>query len=223
MKVGIIAPISMLNRYCTTEFQYCLPSLLLESEKYRTFYTDSKRVFTILDTVKLGWRREPEDPDIIEEVLSFLTPDLTILPSYMYDVAKTVRVSQEFLVRFKPKYVAGCLEGASTSEIKECKELLGNLGIGALTIPSHLYSMYKGNNLKAPTIFIENHLKLEEIESPNGILVTSLPVRLGLQGRLISDYLPSPHNLTFYEEEDNFPDIIERNIKETLIHYEHQV
>ncbi len=43
MRVGIIAPISMLNEYCTTDIQYCLPRLLVENKIYRDFYKKRKK------------------------------------------------------------------------------------------------------------------------------------------------------------------------------------
>ena len=67
MKVGLIAPINLLDTYCTPFIQYCIPRLLVDSSRYRQFYV-RKRIkgsYIILDCKKLGWKREPEDSDTI--------------------------------------------------------------------------------------------------------------------------------------------------------------
>jgi len=209
----------MLDKYCITEFQYCLPKLIVESKKYRNFYSKHQNVFTIMDMRKMGWKKEPEDFGIVEKALSMVTPDLVILPSYMYELGRTLEVGRRFLEEFKPKHVAGCLEGTTYEEVEACKDCLKEMGVGAFASPSHLYKTYKED----VQVYIENHLHIKELGGLDGILVTSLPVRLGLLGRLVSDYLPSPPSLNFYEEENNFPLIVERNIKEVLTYYEERV
>jgi len=223
MEVGFIAPTSMLEECCITDIQYCLPQLLIEQEDYRKFYTDNTKdgSLTILDTRKLGWKREPEDISIIKTILNLWKPKfkgITILPSFMYDWKKTIKVTREFISEIKVGRVAGCLEGTSVEEVQKCIEGLKSIGIKVFAIPSHIYRFYKGEDLKGLTIFIENHLNIEELEDKEGILVTSLPIRLGLEGRLLSDYLPSPEGLTFGEE-PKFEDIIKRNINRTLEFY----
>lgn len=222
MKIGIIAPIKGLKKYCTTEVQYCLPSLILKSEKYREFYLERKDKgnLVLLDSRKVGWRREPESLQVTKEAVSILEPSVLILPSYMYDSGRTVDIASQYLRELKPKSVVGCVEGTTEDEAIMCAKKLTKLGLVTLAIPSHLFKFCKQIVHNGPTIYIENHLNMEELDGQEGVLVTSLPVRLGLQGRLISDYLPSPPSLTFHEKEDNFPNLIRRNIEEIINFYE---
>ena len=220
MKVGIISPTMSLRDYCTTGVQYCIPSLIVESKEYRNFYKErEKDDYLILDTCKVGWKREPEAFPIIKEALKYIDPSIIITPSYMYDLKKTLEVAIEFLKEFRPKFVAGCIEGTRAQEIQLCTRAFKKLGVSTLAIPSHIFKYLKAAaNHNGPTIYLDNHLRVEELDELEGCLVTSLPVRLGLQGRLLSDYLPSPPSLTFCEE-DKFPEVIKRNIRETLEFY----
>ncbi len=220
MKVGIIAPISSLRNHCTTEIQYCLPRLLVKEASYLGFYRQKvdEGNLVILDTKKMGWQRQPEDISIVEEALSLIDPSLVITPSHMYNVSKTLSSATNFLNRLHPSGVVGCLEGTNREEIEECARALKEMGIKTLAIPSHLYRTVTTLEHNGPTIYLDNNLNIQELDGREGILVTSLPIRLGLRGSLLSDYLPSPPALTLYEEE-KFPKIIKRNIKEMLKFY----
>jgi len=225
MRVGIIAPIRSLKEYCTTGVQYCYPSLIVESKKYRDFYLEKvkEKNLVILDSVKVGWKREPETPSIVRDALAYVSPSLLITPSYMYDLKRTLRAAEEFLTMFKPKLVVGCVEGTTSEEVLACADSLRELKVKTLAIPAHIYRIQKSIPNSKLTLYLDNHLNAEELDSLNGILVTSLPVKLGLQGRLLSDYLPSPPSLTLYEEEDNFPKVVERNIEELKKFYKDEL
>ena len=217
MRVGIIAPIKFLDKYCITDIQYCLPKLLVEDERYCKFYKERKRKkdTIILDCRKVGWRRSPEDFRTIELAMGLLKPDLVIVPSFMFNK----EASDEMVISFRSEFpglkkVVKCLEGASREEIKEAS--------GVWAVPSHMYKYLGTLSLSPDTIFIENHLSLNELDNREGILVTSLPVRLGLQGRILSDYRPSPSSLLFYEEEDKYPKVTAKNVKDTIEYYKEE-
>lgn len=222
MKIGIIAPIKMLGNYCNTPIQYCLPSLLVESEAYRHFYLSKRKVgnYTIiLDCRKPGWKREPEEFKIVIEALRIFHPDFMVAPSYMFKAKESSYIYEEFTRQFPlfKKKIVRCVEGTSLEEAM----IFPHHG-STIAVPSHMYRYLDGISLPPKIIYIENHLNVEELAGRKGILVTSLPVRLGLQGRLISDYRPSPNSLTFNEIEDLYPKIVTRNIRETLEFYEEQ-
>lgn len=226
MKVGIIAPISMLDEYCTTDIQYCLPRLLVENKTYSDFYKKRKKKGNtiIIDSRKVGtWKREPEDFDIIEKALDIIEPNYFILPSWMFNQKRTLSVMEKYWQsrRIGQGRVVACLEGTTIKEIDELRELdWDEMDITTFALPEHIQTFCKTVECDSPIIYIENHLRIEELEKLDGILVTSLPVKLGLQGRLLSDYLPGPPSLTFYEEENRFPKVVERNILELLEYYE---
>lgn len=214
MKVGIIAPIKFLGKYCITNIQYCLPDLICGNKEYREFYVGRERIgdAIILDCRKPTWKREPADFDIVKKALSVIRPTIMVSPSYMFNTQATINIFKEFKKRFRFNNIIGCLESTSKDKIKE----LGKVPVG---VPSHMYRYALEYKWHPNTIFIENNLHLEELDNREGILVTSLPIKLGLQGRLLSDYLPSPPSLTYYEVEDKYPKITMQNIKETIEHY----
>lgn len=218
MKVGIIAPIKFLNDYCITSIQYCLPSLLCSNETYRKFYIkrEKKGNTLILDCKKVNWRREPEDFEIIRQALKLISPDVIIAPSYMFNSQESSKILEKFINDFPSiaTKVIKCLEGASE------EDLLYFPWTKELAVPSHMYRYLPIIKSTSSTIYLENHLNVEELDRKEGILVTSLPVRLGLQGRLLTDYRPSPTSLTFYEEEDKYQKITKKNVEDTIDFYE---
>lgn len=219
MKVGIIAPIKFLDSYCVTGVQYCLPRLLVGSKPYREFYLKHRTErgsYIIMDCRKLGWKRGPEEFSIIEEALGLFHPNILVAPSYMFNKEASLEIFKEFTSKFKivKAITVKCLEGSSKEDAVSFPK--GKI----VAVPSHMFRYLEGLKLGPHTVYIENHLNLDELEGRKGILVTSLPLKLGLKGRLMSDYRPSPESLTFYEEEDNYPKVIMRNIQETIEYYE---
>jgi hypothetical protein len=230
MEVGIIAPTEFLKSYCTTDIQYCLPGLAIENKTYSRWFkaksTEGKKV--ILDCRKPGWRREPELASIVFKAIKLVDPSVLILPSYMFQMKKTLRVAHEFYEALFNneafgfiEQTVGCLEGLDSREIAEC--LKGLLDISDFyAVPSHLQPKLRDHYkelTEEELIFIENHLKLEELDGLSGILVTSLPIRLGLLGRPLSSPLPTPPSLTFEETKDKYPEITMANVKETIRYY----
>lgn len=217
MKVGIIAPIKFLDNYCITSTQYCLPSLLVESKVYRDFYVRSKKRENklILDCRKVSWKRVPEDFDVIRKALSIVVPDVIIAPSFMFKTQESSEILKSFMSKFPSTAtkVVKCLEGSSE------EDLLYFPWTKNLAVPSHMYRYLPVIKSTPYTIYLENHLNVEELEGKEGILVTSLPVRLGLQGRLLTDYRPSPTSLTFFEEEDKYEMVTKKNVEDTVDFY----
>lgn len=219
MKVGIVAPIKLLNKYCTTNVQYCFPRLLMNSKEYRSFYNTRQELGNtiILDCRRITWKRSPEFLPVVQEALRYVKPNWVVLPSVMYNVPETLTVVKEHL-RVLPKNLrfVGCLEGTTEEEVKRCKRQLSKMGLDKFAIPSHLYHTYKNEE----AMYLGLHTNPEELVGYNGILITSLPVRLGLQGRFLIDYLPSPPPLTFYEDEDKWPETTKSNVEEVINIYE---
>jgi len=221
MRVGIIAPTNMLQSCCSLgRAQYCIPYLIAKDKSYQDYY---KRLIKrsgqviIMDIRKPGWKREPEDLDIVKEALQYVHPDWIVLPSVMYDPEKSFRTACDFRQNLNSgTQLLGCLEGTTEEEVTACRRVYFKKAfISKFAVPSHILPFYKHKEY----LYIENHTRIEELEGLSGTLVTSLPVRLGLDGRLVSDPLPSPPSLTFNEEE-KYPEIVRRNILETLDFYD---
>ena len=220
MRLGIIAPINLLKQCCFTTVQYCIPSLIMDNRPYREFYYKRLEMgdTIIMDCRKIGWKREPEDFELVEKAINYIPPSILIAPSYMYDKRRTERPQKEFIDRFHwlADKIYKCIECTSDKEV-ECTN-----GEPNVALPAHVYRYIDGIDFGTRTIYIDHHLKLEELDGRDGILVTSLPVRLGLQGRLMSDYRPAPPALTFYEEDNPYSEILDSNIEETLEYYEEE-
>lgn len=217
MQVGIIAPPKLL-KYCTTKTQYVIPSLFYGNKVYKDFYLAKKKekCYIILDIRKISWKRSPEaDLDVVEDTIKELNPNAIILPSFMFEIKRTMEYIENYKIKSSGK-LFGCLEGTNLDEVLKLRGYYEEIGVNSFVIPSHIYNACTKVDCKGILIYLENHRRIEELEGCKGILVTSLPVRLGLQGRLLSDFSPSPPNLTFSEEEDRFPKIIERNIRELV-------
>jgi hypothetical protein len=217
MKIGIIAPINFLEDYCITDIQYVLPRLLVEESAYRGFYMDRKSQgdTIILDCKVPHWKRTPEEFSIVEKALGLLPPDIIIAPSHMFNTKLSGEVLKKFLKdipRNKNKIIK-CIEGTSEKDLKFSK---GSFN----AIPSHMFRFLGSLPLNA--LYVENHTDPKELHDREGILVTSLPVRLGLQGRLLSDFKPIPDSLTFYEEEDLYPKITLKNVKDMIEMYKEE-
>ena len=217
MKVGIIAPIKFLERYCVTSIQYCLPSLVVENTSYKNFYIKKKKIGNIIisDSRKVGWRRTPEDFEVIREALKLIEPDIIVAPSYMFNLKASLEMYEYFLANF-PTYtnkIIRCLEGTSEEDVVIFPKSK------IIAVPSHMYRYIGGIKFNSNTIYLENHISIDELDNKKGILVTSLPIRLGLQGRLLSNNRPAPDSLTFFEEEDKYPKIVEKNIKDLIDYY----
>ena len=169
----------------------------------------------ILDCRVPHWKRAPEEFDIIEKALGLLPPDIIIAPSHMFNAKLSKETFKKFLgslPRNKSKVIR-CIEGTSEKDLKFNKDSLH-------AVPSHMFRFLE--KLPLNSLYIENHLDPKELHDREGILVTSLPVRLGLQGRLLSDSKPAPESLTFYEEEDLYPKITLKNVKDLIEIYKEE-
>ena len=167
-----------------------------------------------MDLRQPTWKRTPEEWHIVEKALELITPSIIILPSYAYEKEKTIQVAVDYGKRLEGFKLRGTPEGTTLAEVNEC---IKALGFTKWALPSHLYSLIPDKCLKGCT-YLDNHISLEELKKWDGTLVTSLPVRLGLKGRLLSDCRPSVPSLTLHEEPE-FPKIVEKNIKEVLEYY----
>jgi hypothetical protein len=222
LKIGIIAPIRFLESYCTTGIQYCLPRLLVQEASYRSFYKgrQEKGDIVILDCRQPTWKRLPENFHVVEEALRYIEPDLVILPSYMFNRKRTIGVVKDWRPQLDSYSLGAVLEGTNLKEVSRCTNDFSSF---CHVIPSHIYNIYLPNigklETSSPTIYLENHSSPFELGGLGGILLTSLPIRLGLQGRLLHDYLPSPPSLNFYEAENSYPKVVEKNIEEVLEFY----
>jgi len=219
VKVGIVAPVPLIQYSSLTRVRYFYSSLLKTDSRYEEFYKRSlkEKCITIVDYTSPGWKRELL-------TINYYFPEalLIVLPSSSFDKNKTLNRIPEYLENLEnvisKESVVGCLEGTTKDELVECRKEMKELGITEFALPSHNYRF--GLELEGILLYLDNWGKpLEVPNSDSSILITSLPTRLGLQGRLLQDFKPTPSSLTLDEEEDKFPEIIRDNIEEVLDFY----
>ena len=217
MRIGIISPIKFLKDYCKTDVQYILPRLLVEESEYRDFYISREEEgdTLILDCRIPHWKRTPEDFDVIEKALGIISPHIIVAPSHMFNSKASDKTFRKFISKVPcgRSRIIRCIEGTSPKDITHS-------GDYPQAIPSHMFRYL--DILPTDAIYIENHLDPNELLGRKGILVTSLPIRLGLQGRLLFDFKPTPDSLTFYEKENLYPKITMRNVKDIIEMYEEE-
>jgi hypothetical protein len=228
MNVGIVAPIKMLNKYCKGGIQYCIPMWLLENDDYFDFYGRKSldgNSLVIMDTKHKDSRRQPEDEDVIIDAGEALKPDMVITPSVAFNKDKTIAEFLKFRnsdwgSSFMKEGLIGCLEGATLEEVISCAEEM-RLHVGYYGVASHLLSFIgEGLKIAKPIVYIDNRTSPWEISLQKGdIIISSLPVRLGLCGRLNSNHLPSPPPLDLLEDKDNYPTITTQNVDDFISHF----
>lgn len=176
-----------------------------------------------MDCKSLYWQREPEDIYVVGDALLLVRPTYIIYPSYMYDIKATLALIEaytELFNRYRLRSIP-CVEGASREGFKRCLESYKSKEIA---IPNHTFGLFDQTIIKDRfVIYIDNCKMAEELVGyGDGILVTSLPIRLGLLGRLLSNPKPMPPSLTYTEDVElpALERVIDRNVKEMIELYE---
>jgi hypothetical protein len=154
-----------------------------------------------------------------------LKPSLIVLPSKDYDFKTT----ESFLIKFglslcwsnfdQKKYL-GLLQGTTIAEIQECYSFYKGMGIETLGLASPLELTCPRKTLVSilepseDIYFIEAYSDpLQELEDTDiKGFCSSYPVRLGLVGRTLMDWGPTPPKLDFYSTEDT--DLVSENLRD---------
>jgi len=228
MNVGIIAPIAMLDKYCKGSIQYCIPAWLLDNDKYFDFYArkvlDSNNI-VIMDTRTKDGKRQPEDEDITVAAGESLRADMVITPSVAFHKERTIAEFFKFRnsdwgSSFMKDGLIGCVEGATLEEVVSCASILKD-HVSYYAVASHLLSFIRENLVSdKPVVYIDNRTSPWEINMKRGdIMISSLPVRLGLSGRLNNNYMPSPGPLNMLDSRDDYPTITMQNVDDFISHF----
>ena len=102
MRVAIQAPIPLLEDYCVlTNYQVCIPSLILEDKTYRDFYIHRRHQgdYVVLDCSGSEPRESVFLPDLLEAT-KLLKPNLVVAPDYDVSVTKTLGLSVPFISNY---------------------------------------------------------------------------------------------------------------------------
>lgn len=232
MEIGIIAPTNLIKKYCLTNIQYVYPSLFKTDEDYAVFHLQKRweeydNTITIVDCSRPGWKRVPESLLNCLPAIRELQPHYIITPSYTYDIKKTLEIEEAFkesiLSASEDSVLVPCLEGIKLEDIIECYNLRKNF---IVAIPQTTASYGKADLARASLrgvkkyIYLDHYTKLTDIEPRhNDFVISSLPLRQGLQGRLLTDPNPPPLTLDLRPQEDKYPDIVKYNLREMVNYY----
>ena len=221
MKLGIIAPVGLLQKYSTlSQFHICYPEILFMSTEYLDFYKKRSKLgdIVILDfTVKVPRRATPAS--LLNKAIELLNPTYIVMPCVDFSLEKTVISTLEYA---KDCYLPriGCLQGTNITELASCyKSISGESEfIGLPTSCEKIMPRYRlvdTLNIVQPCILLEVYKSFRnEVVRDERILGigTALPIRLSRDLRKLSEDYPEPPELDFYSDKDPFPDLTFKNI-----------
>ncbi len=237
MRVAIQAPIPLLEDYCTiTNYQVCKPDLILESKLYRDFYIHRKeqRDYVVLDCSGSEPRKSVSGKVLLEAVMA-LKPNLVVAPDYDVSFVKTVELTLSFIrthgkdIRDLGVGILGMVQGATLEQCLSCYKDICRL-VDAVGLPRSIEvqvgraSFLKRLRTHKPIHIFGIHGDPErELEDLLDLdrrylfgVSTSLPVRLGLQCRLLDEYTPEPPQLDYLSNHNPYPEFTRDNIKDFL-------
>lgn len=224
MKVAIVAPVKYLSEYCLlTDFQMCYADIYKKSSTYKKFYLDRKEKgdIVILDyTAKLP-KKVPSEREYLC-VLSDLKPDYVVLPDIDFSVEKTITLAKKYLDKIDSSIqLIANLQGQNADLVYKCYNSVRDYA-NVIGLPCSLEKIMERDILikdfgitKERCIFLEvyKNPRLEVSSLPNILgIVTSYPVRLGLDLRSLSEYYPTPPSLDFLSEKNPMPELVLENV-----------
>ena len=232
MKLGMISPVPLLKKYSSRfPLQYIYCTVALDKQNYKNYYKNQ----SLLDrTLLVEWSPnlprgsdKSFDPRAYRRIVNELHPSLVVIPSKDYDYLTTIESAIKFCASSTWKdypignYI-GLIQGTNEKEILECYSCYRQLGISNIGLASPLELVILRRDLikvlnpisGIGIYFIETYADiLSEIPTqPVRGFCTSFPIRLGLEGRTISDWGPTPPPLDFNKEEDST--LIEDNVED---------
>jgi len=238
MKLAIISPNSLLDRYSQTDYHLILPDMLKDPEYYR-FYHSVARGWKVLDN---GAHEEgTRSPNELFRIAEILQVDEIVVPDVIGDRGTTLDMAASFephAYEANPRYqYMGVVQGSSAGEAWECLRELTDYfpWIKSIGIPQHLCRFDQhirvemaetidqwmghqvhllGNNSRWP----REVKHLSDLKCVVGH-DTTYPVKMGLRGYYISDReVPNvprdPDYFEFYRDVVELQDyVIKENIR----------
>ena len=132
MKVAHEAPIPYMKQVRgLTDYDYCLPHLLDESEEYKQYFQESKEMqrYIIMDN-SLHELGKPYDKKRLTYWLNYFKPDEFIVPDYWEDKTATLVSAKEWIRKEYPKNTTpvAVVQGKNRIEARECYNILKHQG-----------------------------------------------------------------------------------------------
>jgi hypothetical protein len=186
MDIGIICPPSKIRHYSKSRFHYALPTYLINNKVYLRFMLEKlgegENVF--IDLIKPGKERVPESIEVIEKVLDLIWPTDFIMPSYSYKHEETMSLCEKLKTDYR-------IEGYIVPELMNKEKIEEMFRHKKVCIPRHLSPVVQDIDLRFP-IYIEHKSPYALAKKERGIFFTSMPIALGIEGRLLKYYRPCP-------------------------------
>ena len=235
MKLAIISPNSLLDRYSQTDYHLILPDMLKDPEYYR-FYHSVARGWKVLDN---GAHEEgTRSPDELFRIAEALQVDEIVAPDVIGDRSTTLDMIDSFepYARRHPEYqYMGVVQGSSIAEAWECLNQLTDYNpfIKSIGIPQHLCRFDEHIRAEMSDVVDEwlghqihllgsNSRWPREVKHLSNLKLvvghdTTYPVKMGLQGIYISD---NPENIprwdNYFDDSGIMTDMQDYVIKENI-------
>ncbi len=240
MNTSILAPIPLLEAYCTlTTYHICYAKWILESEPYRAFFLERKtRGHSVILDGPIQSPREAYSVGNLLEAAEILKPDLVVAPDWELNGGRTSDRILEFCSLYKSRLsslnigILGMLHGASPEIALTCLSRIQK-SVVAIGLPRSLETVISRADFlrqipkefpihifgihSSPSDEIDNLLRPEE-EGYNIVgISTDLPVRLGFQCRLLDEYRPEPSQLDWESSSDPYPEFTLDNVEDLIL------
>jgi hypothetical protein len=224
-----IVPTLLLDKYCRKGTQLCYASVAQKDEQYLDFYSSLSRegIPVLLDhSPKVP--HAPVCPDLLVEMVGRIGPSMVVLPNMDLSPERTIALSEAFVSDHtelvgEVEFV-GMLQGYDVKGIGGCYARLAGI-CDYVGLPASAekvmarHALIQELHITGKVIYFEvyNDPTAEIPWDGNTIgIVTSWPVRMGLDLRPLDQYRPTPKPLDFgvkrlSEEQAKF---IDWNVKE---------
>jgi len=219
MKLGLICPLNLLEYEDSFKVHYFLPYLALKYSIYKHKLLQWKARGDIL--IMDGSRSSgvPEDLEVLLEGIEKVKPTHVILPSIKFQFKHTVEILPKYDIIMNIGIDSIMpLEGVELVDLLNCMSQTKEYKIHS--IRSYLYPIIKNEFSNQEILYIETRNTLRELEDRKGMLVSSMPIRLSIEGLPLSSNKTNPKQINLIEEENKYPDLLEKNIRDYKLMYE---
>ena len=210
IKPPIIAPIPLLDYFCTTGVHVCYATVASESSEYRDFYKkESRKGEIVIMDYSPKVPRVPKEVDLYKDLVEDIGPAVVVLPDTDIKMKKTIDESLDFLEQVKSfsfiRSTIGMLQGRNLEELGDCytkfKDKVSAIGLpSSLEVLASRNSIVKSLGIIMPCAYVEVYSNVYD-ERPFmdnvHIMWSSLPLRLAYLGRDLEGIRPSPPPLDF--------------------------
>jgi hypothetical protein len=205
MQIGIISPTTLLSKYSSSShIQYCYGEIAVNNSLYLEYYSRitslNQKKLVLLDwSPTLPRSSKGYSYKDYHTVRLVVNPTHIVLPCVEFNKSKTLEWVESWIASDEKYYgrgsgfqYLGIVQGSSQEEIESCARILGSFDkINLLGVPSSLELVCPRESLhiqKKKSLLLEIYgvLRNEVIDKSYRGIVSSLPIRLGIENKSLS-------------------------------------